>query len=283
MSHVQIDDTLREWRESAKYWVKHSATIRAMLAPLTRALIEEAGIVQGQSVLDIAGGTGEPSLTIAETVAPTGSVTCTDAVSEMVAAAKAEADRRELKNIEFRQCTADSVPFSNNSFDVVVSRLGAMFFPDPLAALGQMLRVTRPGGAVSLAVWHRSELNPFSYVVTDVMSRFVDTPVADPNAPGAFRFAEPGKLASILTNAGAVDVSERVLKFHIEAPISRAEFWTMRSETSETLREKLATLTAQQAVRAAQEVQDKVREFFPNNQMSFPAQMIIVSGKKLNP
>jgi hypothetical protein len=55
MRHVQLVDALPEWRESAPYWTKHHATIRQMFAPLTSALIEDTGIVQGQSVLDVAG------------------------------------------------------------------------------------------------------------------------------------------------------------------------------------------------------------------------------------
>jgi ubiquinone/menaquinone biosynthesis C-methylase UbiE len=280
MKSKQVKDPLQDWRESAFYWDKHSNTIRAMLSPLTRALIEEGGIVEGQSVLDVAGGPGEPSLTIAETVGPTGLVMCTDAVAEMVAAAESEAHRRRLKNVKFRQCTAESLPFGNNSFDTVVSRLGAMFFSDPLASLREMLRVTKPGGAVSLAVWYKSELNPFSYVVTEVISRYVATPPAEPDAPGAFRFAEPGKLARILTEAGATQVRERLFKFRIEARVSLEDFWAMRAELSETLREKLAKLTEEQVLRVGREVQDAVREFFPNNLMSFPAQMLIVTGKK---
>ena len=201
-------------------------------------------------------------------------------VAEMIHAAEREAHRRGIANVTFRQCTADSLPFGNASFDVVVSRLGAMFFTDPLAAFREMLRVTKPGGALALVVWHKSELNPFAVVVTEVMSRYVETPAADPDAPGAFRFAGPGKLASILRDAGTIDIRERVLKFHIEAPISPAEFWELRSETSDTLREKLAKLGSEQAVRVAREVQEAVREFSPNNQMSFPAQMIIVTGSK---
>src|SRR5512145_810351 len=112
-------DILREWSESAKYWAKHSATIRTMFAPVTRALIERAGIRSGQSVLDVAGGPGEPSLTIAETIGPNGSVTCTDAVPEMVEAARHEATRRGIQNVRFQQCTADALPFPDNMFDVV--------------------------------------------------------------------------------------------------------------------------------------------------------------------
>lgn len=276
----QDSQTLQEWRGNAPFWTKHASTIRTMFAPLTEALIEEAGLREGQTVLDVAGGAGEPSLTIAERVAPTGSVTCTDAVAEMVAAAESDAHRRGLTNITFRQCVADSLPFEDNAFDVVVCRLGVMFFPDSLAALGEMLRVTRPGGRIGLAVWYRSDLNPFINLITDVVARYVPTPRADPDEPGAFRFAERGKLASILTRVGAVDVHERLLVFNLEAPISVEDYWTLRSETSDTLRAKLEKLSAGEVQQIRQEVFAAARDYFPDNQMSFPAQMLIVLGKR---
>jgi ubiquinone/menaquinone biosynthesis C-methylase UbiE len=280
-SDSETNEILREWRESAFYWKKHADTIRAMFAPVTRALIEAAGINEGHSVLDVAGGAGEPSLTIAEVVRPKGSVTHTDAVAEMIAAAESEAQRRGVRNIRFRQCSADSLPFDSASFDAVVCRLGAMFFPDPLAALREMLRVTKPDGMLTLVVWDKSEHNPFSYLVTDVVSRYAETPPADPDAPGAFRFAEPGALAHILKEAGASDVRERLFKFRMEAPISIDEFWELRSEISGTIREKLGTLSVERATRVAQDVKEAVREYFPKGHMSFPAQMIIVTGRKL--
>ena len=211
---------LNEWRETAKYWTKYSATIRMMFAPLTEALIEQAGIHEGQSVLDVAGGAGEPSLTIAEVVGSTGSVTCTDAVADMVEAAQTEAERRGVDNIQFQVCSADSLPFPDNSFDTVVSRLGFMFFPDSLTAMRELLRVAKPGGSMAFAVWHKSDVNPFCYLVSRIMDQHVEQPATDPDAPNAFRFAEPGKLANVLTRAGLVDVVESVIKFDIAAPLS---------------------------------------------------------------
>lgn len=251
-----------------------------MFSPVTQALIEDANIDEGETVLDVAGGPGEPSLTIAELVGPSGSVTCTDVAPEMVAAAESEARRRGLTNVAFKQCGADSLPFEDRSFDATVCRLGAMFFPNPLAALREMLRVTKREGVITLAVWGKSELNPFSYLITNVLANHfeADEP-ADSNTLDAFRFAEPGALAQILTEAGAIDVKERVLKFYIAAPISLKQFWEMRSETSGTLRERLATLSPAQADLIAREAQEAVREFFSNDQMTFPAQMIIVTGK----
>ena len=274
------NNILDGWRESAQYWSRHSATIHTMFAPLTRAVIEHAAIREGQSVLDVAGGAGEPSLTIAGVVGSTGSVICTDAVAEMVEAARAEANRRGISNIQFRQCTADSLPFPDNSFDAVVSRLGFMFFPDEHAAMRELLRVTKPGGALAFAVWHKSELNPFCYVVTSVMDKFVDPATADPDAPSAFRYAEPDKLANVMRQAGAINVEEHVIKFDIAAPVSPAEFWAMRSQTSDTLREKLTRLGSEEQSHIAREVERAVQEFFPQNQMKFPAQMIIARGTK---
>lgn len=280
-SNTQSEEVLREWRESAFYWQKHLGTIRTMFQPVTQALIDEAGIVAGQSVLDVAGGSGEPSLTIAQIVGTTGSVTCTDIIAEMVAAAEGEAKRRGLSNMKFRQCGADSLPFDANLFDAVVCRMGAMFFPDPLAALREMLRVTKPQGSIGFVVWDKSEVNPYFHVISSVIARHFKTEApADPLAPGAFRFAERGSLARILRDAGAVDVKESPLKFHMAAPVSRNEFWEMRSETSGTVRDKLATLSSAERELIAAEVMEDVGEFFPDEQMRFPARMIIVSGKK---
>jgi ubiquinone/menaquinone biosynthesis C-methylase UbiE len=280
---TETDEVLREWRESAFYWQKHADNFRTMFGPVTQALIDDAQIMEGEDVLDVAGGAGEPSLTIAETVGPTGSVTYTDAAQEMVAAAETEARRRGLTNLTFKQCSAQSLPFESQSFDAVVCRLGVMFFPDTVAAVREMLRVTKREGVISLTVWGKSELNPFSYAITDVVNRYFEAAApSDPNAPGTFRFAEPGSLARILAEAGAGDIKERVLKFNIAAPISLEQFWEMRSETSGTLREKLATLPTTRADMIAKEAKQAVSEFFSNSGMSIPAQMIIVTADKPN-
>lgn len=274
------DEILEGWAESAQYWTKHCPTIHKMFAPLTRALIERAGIHQGQTVLDVAGGAGEPSLTIAETVGPEGSVICTDAVTQMVQAARAEAERRGSTNMEFRQCTADSLPFPDNTFDVVVCRLGVMFFRDTVAAIREIMRVLKPNGRMAFAVWGKSDINPFCYAVTRVMERHVKSPAADPDAPNAFRFAEPGKLSNVMRQAGAIDVDEGIVSFDIAAPISAQQFWQMRSQTSDTLRLKLVQLSADEQAQIATEVEQEVKEFFPSGQMKFPAQLIIATGNK---
>lgn len=273
-------NVLAEWRGSAPYWEKHAGAVRHMFVSISDALIRIARINPGQRVLDVAGGTGEPSFQIAGIVAPSGSVVCTDAVAEMVAIAERLARQRALTNIEFRQCAADSLPFADAAFDTVVSRLGAMFFGDVPASLGEMLRVARPAGTLALAVWGEPARNPFFTLATDVMARYVPATAEDPDAPGAFRFAERGKLAHALEQAGAAQVQEHVLDFRIEAALTPAEFWQVRSEISDSLRAKVAQLGAVELVRATREAEERLAEFFDAGRMSLPAQVIIVRASK---
>jgi len=155
-----------------------------------------------------------------------------------------------------------------------------MFFRDALGAMREMLRVVKPGGSLTFAVWYKSEANPFCYLVSGVMDQHVKAPAPDPDAPNAFRFAEPGKLAAVMKEAGATDVRDEVVSFDLEAPLSALEFWIMRSQTSDTLREKLAKLPTPEQAQIAAEVEQAVKPYFPNDQMKFPTQMVIASGKK---
>jgi ubiquinone/menaquinone biosynthesis C-methylase UbiE len=280
MASENADQVLAAWETSSQYWNKHQALIEKMYAPLTRALIEEAQIVAGQSVLDIGGGAGEPSLTIAGAVGPSGHVTFTDPAAGMVKAAREESVRRVLTNIEFHQCAAENLPFANNSFDAVVSRLSAMFFADASIALREILRAVKPGGPIAFLVWADRELNPFFSVITEVLNQFVPAEIEDEDAPGAFRFAQPGKLAKSLEEAGAVSVKEHTLEFATEAPIDVSQFWELRTEMSDTFRTKLAKLAPDQVDAVRDTVLKAAAVYFKSGRMSFPSQVLIVSGTK---
>lgn len=273
------NEVLAAWEESSQYWKKHQAKIERMFAPLTSALIDAAQILQGQSVLDIGGGSGQPSLTIAPLVGEAGSVTYTDPAAGMVKTAHEEAQRLSLTNIQFHQVAAEQLPFPNDRFDVAVARLSVMFFPDAPAGLREILRVVKRGGRVSFLVWGSKEVNPFFSSVTDVLDRFIPPEPEDEDAPGAFRFAKPGKLAKLLDDAGATLIEEQPLPFRIQAPIKPEQFWELRSEMSDTLRAKLATLAADEIAAVRNAVQKAVAKHFEGAEMSFPAQALIVSGR----
>jgi SAM-dependent methyltransferase len=281
MNQEQKRTVLDRWQNSAPYWEKYRALIAEFFTPVTAALIESARIAPGQQVLDIGGGSGEPSLTISRVVGPTGLVVFSDPASAMVEAARTEANRQELKNLRFEQCPGDDLPFASDTFDAVVGRFSAMFFSDPPKAAREALRVVRREGCVSFAVWGSAESNPFLSIISDVIDRFVDDDVPeDPDAPDAFRFATPGRLAGILKETQAGVVTERVLDFRIQAPIAFDQFWQLRTEMSDMLRGKLARLAPAQVSVAKNEVIQATRKYFSGGPMNFPAQALIVSATK---
>jgi ubiquinone/menaquinone biosynthesis C-methylase UbiE len=251
-----------------------------MFAPVTQALIEAARIARGGAVLDLATGPGEPALAIAEFVGNAGKVLGIDPVLEMVEASRREASRRGLSNAAFVVAQAEALPAQTGSFDAAVSRFGVMFFPAPVGAIREMLRVLKPGGNLALAVWHFADRNPFHYTLSRVVERYVASPPPAEDAPEAFRFAQPGKLRAIVSEAGAAEVSERVFQFTVRASVSLEEFWTLRTEMSESLRNKLAKLSNDQMAGVKRETLEALRAYSKAGAVSMPAEVLIVTGSK---
>lgn len=251
-----------------------------MFAPVTQALIQDGEISGRRAVLDVAMGPGEPALSIAELIGPEGKVVGTDPVPEMVEAARREGERRRLQNASFEVAFADSLPFADNSFDAVVSRFGVMFFPSPVDAVREWLRVLKPGGKIAVAVWSFSKKNPFHYVLADVVEKYAASQPPAPDALDAFRFAEPGKLQAVLSKAGVAGRSERLLRFSIRASMPVEKFWTLRSEMSEKLRTKIASLSKAEVAELTREVIDALKAYSSDDEIVFPAEVLIVSGSK---
>jgi ubiquinone/menaquinone biosynthesis C-methylase UbiE len=277
---MQNIEVIGRWSESAPYWEKYRTAIREMFAPVTQALIEDAGITSRSTVLDVATGTGEPALSIANLVGPEGKVVGTDAVPEMVEAARRESSRRKLQNASFEVASSDSLPFPANTFDAAVSRFGVMFFRSPVDCVRDVLRVLKPGARIAMAVWHFAERNPFDYTVSQVVERYVESTAPTQCSPDMFRFAKPGELLAVLLRAGATLTSERPLQFSIRASMSVEDFWTLRSEMSEKLRTRLAPLSKPQIAKLKREVIEALSVYSSERGMSFPAEVLIVSGAK---
>lgn len=109
--------------------------------------VDQARVKPGQRVLDIAGGTGDLAASFAKVVGPQGEVVLADINNAMLTHGRDRLmDQGIFKNIAFAQANAESLPFADNSFDVITIAFGLRNVTRIDAALASMLRVLKPGG-----------------------------------------------------------------------------------------------------------------------------------------
>jgi ubiquinone/menaquinone biosynthesis C-methylase UbiE len=170
--------------------------VPALFQLWTQRMTEAARIGTGQRVLDVACGTGVLARAAAARVGPIGSVVGLDINPGMLAVAA-----RIAPGIEWKAGAVESLPFDNQSFDVIVSQFGLMFFSDREAALREMFRVLSPGGHLAAAVFDSLDHNRAYAAMVSVYERRVGKGTAD-----ALRFpfilGDRATLLSLFTAAG---------------------------------------------------------------------------------
>lgn len=196
------NDAAQDWRETQKYLLPASQVVNGRLVSL-------AHIGTGQRVLDAATGIGEPALTVARVVGPSGSVVGVDHAPQMLTIARERATAAGLGNATFLDGNAqalDQLGLTAQSFDAVLSRWGLMFFEPLVPALEGFRRVLRPGGYLAAAVWGAPQQVPIISASCAAVMQQLGRPLPPPDAPGPFNLADPARLSQSLTDAGFRDV-----------------------------------------------------------------------------
>ena len=127
----------------------YPSMVETFLLPLGPRLVEACGIGPGMRVLDVAAGTGNASIPAAERGA---NVTASDLTPELFDAGRARAKAQGVE-LEWVEADAENLPFEDESYDVVMSSIGAMFAPHHQDVADELVRVCRPGGTIGLLSW----------------------------------------------------------------------------------------------------------------------------------
>lgn len=168
---------------------------------LMPALLRAAGIARGQRVLDVATGTGESALMLADAVGAAGSVLGADISLPMLARAAGKTTGRPIR---LAAADGQALPCRDGVFDRVVCQLGLHFFPDPVAGVREARRVLRPGGTFGTLVWSVPERVPWYFLLAgELVTHF---PERRDNIYAAERLADPARLARVLRESGLGDV-----------------------------------------------------------------------------
>ena len=199
-------ELLERWGRAAAGWGKRAKRVREFGLPVSAWMIDHAGLQPGLRVLELAAGPGETGFLAAELIRPGGSLLCSDATDEMLEVARARAAELGVENVEFKRLELEWIDLGTASVDVALCKWGLMFAVDPEAALREARRVLRPGGRIALAVWDEPPVNPWATITTRALVDLGHTTAPDPEAPGMFALAAPGRLQDLLEAAGFLDV-----------------------------------------------------------------------------
>lgn len=136
-------------RRQREMWASFAPTA-AFTTPVAAHLVEFAEVKPGEIVLDVGTGTGVVAITAARAGA---SVTGLDLTPALLDVARENAQVARIATTQWFEGDAESLPFSDAQFDVVVSQFGHMFAPRPDIAVAEMRRVLKPGGRIAFATW----------------------------------------------------------------------------------------------------------------------------------
>ncbi|HEX3154541.1 MAG TPA: class I SAM-dependent methyltransferase [Candidatus Angelobacter sp.] len=189
---------------ASQKWRRQSAV---MGNDMTQAIVAAARVQPGMRVLDIACGTGEPAISLATLLAGDGEVVGVDISPAPLKIAEERTAQRGPTNVSFKQADAHRLPFADNSFDCITSRLGIMLFSDLLRALSEMRRVLKPQGRAILLVWGPMD-QPYFQTTIGIVLRMLPEAVMPEFGRKMFALAGKGTLAQALRQAGFSQVKE---------------------------------------------------------------------------
>ena len=244
----------RYWNEVAgPRWVGRAGLQEARNVEVAHLLQQAAAPKPGERVLDIGCGTAATAIPFAASVAPGGQVTGVDISEPMLAQARQNIATAGAGNVSLVLADAQAHRFPPDSFDLLISRFGVMFFADPVAAFTNLHAGLRRGGRLCMAVWASMAENVHWQIPFDIAVKHLGPPApADPREPGPMAFRDPDYLRGILAKAGFADIEIAPQGFKIigDTARSEAEHATMFGPAWRLLEEKNAPEAARQAITA---------------------------------
>lgn len=271
--------TREQWQAAAKAWNDWGPFLRAWLGPATELMLDMAHIGPGSRVLDVAAGTGDQTLQVAERIGPTGHVLATDIAPNILAFAAQNARNAGYTNVTTAVMDGEALDVPEGTFDAVISRVGLIYFPDQQRALAGMRRALKPGGRIAAIVYSTPENNRFFSIPVLVIRRRAELPSPLPGQPGPFSLGGPGVLEEAFRVAGFRDVTSRL----VSAPVrlrSAAECVRFEKESFGALHQMLSGLDDAAREAAWAEIEQQLRAFEGSSGFEGPCELVVAAGTR---
>ena len=271
--------TREQWQTAAEAWHRWHPTLNTWLGPATNLMLDMAQVEEGHRILDVAAGAGEQSINAAVRVGPNGHVLATDLAPKILEFALELAEQKGLSNIEVKEMDGEDLTVPDNSFDVVISRVGLIFFPDQKKALKEMMRVLKPGGYIAAIVYSTVDKNKFFSTPVSIIRRRAQLPPPLEGQPGPFSLGAEGVLDNAFKNAGFIKVNSKIVDAPLQMPTTK-DCVRFEYESFAALHQMLGGLSEEEKAAAWQEIEDELSKFENENGFTGPCELVVGVGQK---
>ncbi len=204
--HPSNAEQLRAWDgDEGAYWAAEAEYFDRAVADYAPRFLDASAIGETEQVLDIGCGTGQTTRDAAR-AATAGAALGVDLSSAMLEYARRRTAEEGIANAHFEQVDAQVHRFETAAFDAAISRTGAMFFGDPIAAFTNIARAVRPGGRLVLLTWQPLSDNEWIREFSAALAAGRDLPAPPPDAPGPFSLSDPQRVRDVLTHGGFTNI-----------------------------------------------------------------------------
>lgn len=250
-----------------------------MGTPLTRLIAEETRVEPGMRVLDVASGTGEPAISIATLLNGTGEVVATDISAEPLKVGEGRAQSRGLRNISFQIADVHHLPFPDEQFDRVSSRLGLMFFSDLPGALREIRRVLKPGGRFVAVTWGPMQQPYFETTIGSIQKALPDVQIPQ-SGLNMFKFAQTGTLSRLLSEAGFSETHDELRTVEWTWPGPPQDVWEYFQAVTIPFAPMLRGIPQERKADLDHAVLEAMTSLYDGSSILFDGQFILASASR---
>jgi enediyne biosynthesis protein CalE5 len=266
-----------EWDLVARGWDAGYDWYARNIQPLTQWFCRNAA-TSGARVLDLACGSGQPALSLAERVGASGKIVATDLAPAMVETTRRRAREAGLANVEVLEMDAATLRFGDDSFDAVTCACGLMFSPDPVQVAREVHRVLVPGGVFAVAVWDLPWKNPFFTTGAQAIGSVLPSAPPAKDAPGPFRLSGAGELERTLRAAAFADLVVEPLEMTFQLESVEA-YWRIFTQFAPGVSQRLAAQPDEARRRAQDAVRAAAAPFFEGDALRLKTTALCAVGR----
>jgi ubiquinone/menaquinone biosynthesis C-methylase UbiE len=265
------------WDAMAPGWDHRHAFFEETARPVTERMLEHLAPLPGQTILELAAGTGVVGFAAAALVGRDGRVILSDFSEAMVESTSTRARELAIQNVDCRRLDAEQLDLPDGSVDGVLCRWGYMLMGNPAAAFAETRRVLRAGGRLSCAVFGSPEQNPWATLPSRVLQERGHMPPPQAGAPGILALADPTRLRGLFAGAGFADprLEEVAFRWHFR---DMDDYWDFLAGAAGAIAMVLRRLSDDELKSVRDDVAGRIASYAGSEGIDLPALSLVASA-----